>query len=70
MVLNCDRKNLLLQEKQGGNNSDMINDEIIAILDKLLEHKCISKKQRKQILFKGNLLLIQMYEHKYNYKYV
>ena len=46
----CDRLNLLLQEKQAGNNSDIINDEIVAIVDKLLEYKCISKKQHKQIL--------------------
>ena len=46
----CDRLKLLLQEKQAGNNSDIINQEIIAIIDKLLEYKCISKKQHKQIL--------------------
>ena len=52
----CDRLKLLLQEKQAGNNSDIINDEIIAIIDKLLEYKCISKKQHRQILIKCNLL--------------
>ena len=52
----CDRIKLLLQEKHGGNISDLINDEIIAIVDKLLEYKGISKKQHKQILFKCNLL--------------
>ena len=52
----CDRLNLLLQEKHAGNNSDIINDEIVAIVDKLLEYKCISKKQHKQILIKCNLL--------------
>ena len=52
----CDRLKLLLQEKHAGNNSDIINDEIVAIVDKLLEYKCISKKQHKQILFKCNLL--------------
>ena len=41
----CDRLKLLLQEKQAGNKSDIINEEIIAIVDKLLEYKCISKKQ-------------------------
>ena len=44
----CDRLRLLLQEKHGGNNSNIINDEIVAIVDKLLEYKCISKKQHKQ----------------------
>ena len=37
-------------------NSDIINEEIIAVVDKLLEYKCISTKQHKQILIKCNLL--------------
>ena len=52
----CDRLKLLLQEKQAGNNSDIINQEIVAIIDKFLEYKCISKKQHKQILLKCNLI--------------
>ena len=52
----CDRIKLLLQEKHAGNISIIINEEIIAIIDKLLEYKCISKKQHKQILIKCNLL--------------
>ena len=52
----CDRLKLLLQEKHAGNNSSIINEEIVAIVDKLLEYKCISKKQHKQILIKCNLL--------------
>ena len=52
----CNRLKLLLQEKQAGNNSDIINDEIVAIVDKLLEYKCISKNQLQQILIKCNLL--------------
>ena len=52
----CDRLRLLLQEKHVGSNSDIINQEIVAIADKLLEYKCISKKQHKQILIKCNLL--------------
>ena len=52
----CERLKLLLQEKHAGNNSDLINQEIVAIVDKLLEYKCISKKQHKQILIKCNLL--------------
>ena len=52
----CNRLKLLLQEKHAGNNSDLINEEIVAIFDKLLEYKCISKKQHKQILIKCNLL--------------
>ena len=54
----CDRLKLLLQEKHGGNNSDLINEEIVVIVDKLLEYKCISKKQHKQISIKCNLLQI------------
>ena len=52
----CNRLKLLLQEKHAGNNSNIINDEIVTIVDKLLEYKCISKKQHKQILIKCNLL--------------
>ena len=48
----CDRLKLLLQGKQAGNNPDIINQEIIAIADKLLEYKCISIKQHKILLTK------------------
>ena len=52
----CDRLKLLLQEKHAGNNSEIINEEIVVIVDKLLEYRCITKKQHKQILIKCNLL--------------
>ena len=52
----CSRLKLLLQEKHAGNKSNINNDEIVAIVDKLLEYKCISKKEHKQILIKCNLL--------------
>ena len=52
----CNRLKLFLQEKHAGNNSDIINEEIIAIVDKLLAYKCISKKQHKQFLIKCNLI--------------
>ena len=52
----CDRLKLLLQEKHAGNNSDIIDQKIVAIIDKLLEYKCISEKQHKQFLNKCNLL--------------
>ena len=52
----CNRLKLLLHEKQAGNISDIINHENVAIVDKLLEYKCISKKQHKEILIKCNLL--------------
>ena len=54
----CNRLKLLLQEKHAGNNSVIINEEIVAIVDNLLEYKCITKKQHKQILIKCNLLQI------------
>ena len=53
----CNRLKLLFQEKHAGNNSDIINDEIVAIIDKLLEYKFITKKQHKQILIKCNILV-------------
>ena len=51
----CNRLKLLLQEKHAGNNSNIISDEIVALVDKLLEYKCISKKERKQILIENIL---------------
>ena len=52
----CDRLKLLLQEMHAVNNFDIINDEIVAIVDKVLEYKGITKKQQKQILIKRDLL--------------
>ena len=52
----CKRLNLLLQEKNAGNNSEIINEEVVVIVDKLLEYRCITKKQHKQILIKCNLI--------------
>ena len=52
----CDRLKLLLQEKPAGNNSDIINDEIVAIVDTISEYKCITKKQHKQFLIKYSLI--------------
>ena len=52
----CNRLRVPLQEIHAGNNSDLINDEIVAILDKLLEYRCVSKKQHNQTLIKCNLL--------------
>ena len=45
----CDRLKLMLQENQTGNNSDLFNEETVAIVHRLLEYKCISKKHHKQI---------------------
>ena len=52
----CDRLKMLLQEKQAGFNSDIIREEIVALVDKLLEYKCISTKQQKQLWTTCNLL--------------
>ena len=51
----CNRKMLLLQEKQAENKFEK-NQEIVAINDKILEYQCKSKKQHKQFLIKCNLL--------------
>ena len=52
----CDKLRLLLQEKHGGKNSNLIDEEIVVINDKILECKCISKKQQRQVLFEFILL--------------
>ena len=73
----CDRLKLLLQEKHAGNNSNIFNDQIVAIVDEFLEYNCISKKQHKQLLSKGNLsqkisiithLFLCIHKHKYSYE--
>ena len=46
----------LMQEIQTGNNSDITNEEIIAVVDKIIEDKCVSKKKHKQNLMECNLL--------------
>ena len=51
-----DRLKLLLQERQAGNNSDIINEEIFTIVDKPLVYKCISTKQHRQSLLRSNLI--------------
>ena len=60
----CNRLKLLLREKRAENHSDIINQEIFAIVDKLLEYKCISQKEHTQILIKRNLL---QKKHRYTY---
>ena len=52
----CHRFKLKLQVKYAGNNSDIFNKEIVAIVDKLLEYDCMSKRQHKHILIKCNLI--------------
>ena len=52
----CDRLKILLQAKHAGNNSEIINEEIVVIVDKLLEYRCINKKKHKQILIKCNIV--------------
>ena len=52
----CNRLRLLLQELQAGITFDIINEQIIAIVDKLLEYKCLSNKQHKQLSIQCNLL--------------
>ena len=66
----CDRIKLLLKEKQAGNNSDIIDDESLDILDKLLEYKCKTEKQYKQVLFICNVLHIEMCSKFYSYVYI
>ena len=48
----CDKLNFLLQEKQAGNNSDIIIEENIAIVDKPLEYKRISTTKHRFLLLK------------------
>ena len=42
----CDGENLFIEKKQADDISNIIDEEIVAMTDELLEHKCISTKQR------------------------
>ena len=44
----CDKWKILLKEKKAGNKSDIINDEIGARVNKLLEYNCIFEKHRNK----------------------
>ena len=52
----CNGFKAVLQEKQTGKNSNITNDEIVALVDKLLEYSCIYTKQQKRFSIKCNLL--------------
>ena len=43
----CNRLKFLLQDKQAGDISNKIDEEIVAIADKVLQYNCISAKQHK-----------------------
>ena len=45
-----DQIKLLYFEKFGGNDSFLLNEQIIAIVDKLLEYECITTNQHQNIL--------------------
>ena len=44
---------LLFQKIQTGKNSNVIDQEIVALADKLLRYKSITKKQHSFLLLKG-----------------
>ena len=44
-----DQLKLLYFEKVGGNDNPQLNEEIIAIIDKLLEYECISPSQHQNM---------------------
>ena len=45
-----DQLKLLYFEKVGGNDSFLLNEQLIAIVDKLLEYECITTNQHQNIL--------------------
>ena len=44
------------QEKQGRNCANRVDDDIVAIIEKLLENECITKTQHKNCLIKLQLI--------------
>ena len=45
-----DQIKLLYFEKLGGSDSFLLNEQIVAIVDKLLEYECITTNQHQNIL--------------------
>ena len=45
-----DQLKLLYFEKLGGNESPQLNEQIIAIVDKLLEYECITTNQHQNMI--------------------
>ena len=45
-----DQLKLIVLEKIGGNDNTMLNEQIVAITDKLLEYKCITTNQHQNII--------------------
>ena len=52
----CNRLGLSLQEKQAGNIFDLTNEEIVAVLDKLLQYQGTYNNQHKQLFIKCYIL--------------
>jgi len=52
----CDILKLLLQEKGDGNDSNIINEEFVAIIDNFLQNNCITPTQHKKLFEKFNLI--------------
>ena len=52
----CQKFKMIIQEKQARKNFEIINQGINAIIEKLLEYQCKTKKQHKKVLVKCNLL--------------
>ena len=56
----CDILKLVQQKKQNGNNSDLINEEIFVILDKLLKNNAYLRNNLSNFYLNINLLQKQV----------
>ena len=52
---------MLLQENQAGKNSNITNEEIVAITDNIIGYECITPTQHKKIIKIFNLVYICEY---------
>ena len=44
----CDRVCLIIQAQQAGSDTNRFENGIVAVIDKVLEHKCFTPKQREK----------------------
>ena len=48
----CKRLKLLVQEKRARNNSLIVGEELFAMIDNILEYKCMTPTQHKKLIKK------------------
>ena len=62
-----ERIKLLVREKQAGNNFEIIKEETVVIVDKILEYKSLVEKQPKSKFWLNAIHYMKKYNYSYKY---